>query len=51
MNLKNYFFITLFIFLLGLFHLYTGINHPSKEKIPVIHQDQGHSMHPNNDVK
>lgn len=51
MNLKNYFFVALLILLVGLFDLYTGINHPSAEKLPIIHQDQGHSMHPNNGVK
>ncbi|MDF2565016.1 MAG: hypothetical protein K0Q53_1411 [Massilibacillus sp.] len=51
MNLKNYFFVALLIFLVGLFGLHTGINHPSADKTPIMHHDQGHSMHMDNGAK
>lgn len=41
MNLKNYFFIALLIFFIGLFGLYTGINHSSADKPPIMHQNNG----------
>lgn len=45
MNLRNYFFVALLIFLAGLFSLYAGVNHPTADKPPVMHQDNSMPMH------
>lgn len=42
MKLNKYFAIGLAVFILGVFGLYTGLNHPSGAKVPVLQKD--HTM-------